>query len=149
MDVKKILVDLIARSEQTTFENEREVCLNKIWALLVKHSVNDINVFIRSEEAKERGEIPIEKIRNIFIAQFYPFFMGRTVIDEIDNVPVAFDKHILSSLKSRCNDNVIQFSKTAPNLAKVYRSFLSFVEGKLTELEIRNLPKRNNNLTGM
>ena len=30
MDVKKVLQDLMARSERTTFENEREVCLEKI-----------------------------------------------------------------------------------------------------------------------
>lgn len=137
MDVKKVLQDLMARSEHTTFENEREVCLEKIKMLLAKHSITDINAFIRSEGTKECGEIPIEEIRNIFVAQFYPFFMDGTVIDEFDNVPISFDKWILEALKSRCDSNVVQFSKTAPNLAKVYGLFLSFVEGKLKELEIR------------
>lgn len=137
MDVKKVLQDLMARSERTTFENEREVCLEKIKMLLAKHSITDINAFIRSEGTKECGEIPIEEIRNIFVAQFYPFFMDGTVIDEFDNVPVSFDKWTLEALKSRCDSNVVQFSKTVPNLAKVYGLFLSFVKGKLKELEIR------------
>jgi hypothetical protein len=63
--------------------------------------------------------------------------MDGTVIDEFDNVPISFDKWDLESLKSRCDANVVQFSKTAPTLAKVYGQFLSFVEGKLKELEIR------------
>lgn len=137
MDVKKVLQDLMVRSKRTTFENEREVCLEKIKMLLAKHAITDINAFIRSEGTKECGEIPIEEIRNIFVAQFYPFFMDRTVIDEFDNVPVSFDEWALKTLKSRCDSNVVQFSKTVPNLAKVYRSFLSFVERKLNELEIR------------
>lgn len=138
MDVKKVLYNLMARSERTTFENEREVCLEKIKMLLAKHAITDINAFIRSEGTKECGEIPIEEIRNIFVRQFYQFFSDDVKIDEIYNVPVTFDKHSLSALKQMCDDNVVQFSKTAPNLAKVYRSFLSFVERKLKELEIRN-----------
>lgn len=137
MDVKKVLQDLMARSERTTFENEREVCLEKIKMLLAKHNITDVKSFIESGESGKSGEIPIEEIRNIFVAQFYPFFMDNTVIDEFDNVPVSFDKWALEALKSRCDSNVVQFSKTAPNLAKVYGSFLSFVEGKLKELEIR------------
>ncbi len=139
MDVKKVLSDLIARSERTTFENEREVCLEKIKLLLAKHNIKDVKRFIESGvgESGKSYEIPIEEIRNIFVAQFYPFFMDGTVIDEFDNVPISFDEWALKSLKSRCDANVVQFSKTVPNLAKVYGSFLSFVEGKLKELEIR------------
>ena len=138
MDVKKILVDLIARSERTTFENEREICLNKIQILLAKHNIKDVKSFIESGESGKSDEIPIVEIRNIFVMQFYQFFADDVEIDEFDNVPVTFDKYSLSELKSRCDANVVQFSKTAPNLAKVYGSFLSFVEGKLKELEIRN-----------
>ena len=137
MDVKKVLQDLMARSERTTFENEREVCLEKIKMLLAKHNITDVKSFIESGESGKSGEIPIEEIRIIFVAQFYPYFMDSAVIDEFDNVPVNFDKWALEALKSRCDSNVIQFSKTAPNLAKVYGLFLSFVEGKLKELEIR------------
>ncbi len=137
MDVKKVLQDLMVRSERTTFENEREVCLEKIKTLLAKHNITDVKNFIESGESGKSGEIPIEEIRNIFVAQFYPFFMDSAVIDEFDNVPISFDKWALKALKSRCDSNVVQFSKTAPNLAKVYGSFLSFVEGKLKELEIR------------
>lgn len=138
MDVKKVLQDLMARSERTMFENEREVCLNKIQALLVKHNIKDVKRFIEMGEQVKSDEIPITEIRNIFVRQFYQFFSDDVEIDEIDNVPVTFDKHSLSALKQMCDDNVVQFSKTAPNLAKVYRSFLSFVERKLKELEIRN-----------
>lgn len=137
MDVKKVLQDLMARSERTTFENEREICLKKIKMLLAKHNITDVKRFIESEESWKSGEIPIEEIRNIFVAQFYPFFMDSAVIDEFDNVPIRFDKWDLEDLKSRCDANVVQFSKTAPTLAKVYGLFLSFVEGKLKELEIR------------
>lgn len=98
MDVKKVLQDLMARSERTMFENEREVCLKKIKMLLAKHDIADINAFIRSEGTKECGEIPIEEIRNIFVAQFYPFFMDGTVIDEFDNVPIV-SKWLFSSYK--------------------------------------------------
>ena len=129
----------MARSERTTFENEREVCLNKIQALLVKHNIKDVKRFIEMGEQVKSDEIPIPitEIRHIFVAQFYPFFMDGTVIDEFDNVPVSFDKWTWEAIKSRCDSNVVQFSKTVPNLAKVYGSFLSFVKGKLKELEIR------------
>lgn len=123
MDVKKVLQDLMARSERTMFENEREVCLNKIQALLVKHNIKDVKRFIEMGEQVKSDEIPITEIRNIFVRQFYQFFSDDVEIDEIDNVPVTFDKHSLSALKQMCDDNVVQFSKTAPNLAKVYRSF--------------------------
>lgn len=138
MDVKKVLQDLMARSEQTTFENERKICLEKIKILLAKHDINNIDVFIRSEEAKERGEIPIEEIRNIFVAQFYPFFMDGTVIDEIDNVPIMFGKWDLEALKTRCDRDVVTFAKDAPTLANVYGTFLGFLERELRELEMRS-----------
>lgn len=138
MDVKKVLQDLMARSERTTFENEREVCLEKIKMLLAKHAIDDINAFIRSEEAKERGEIPIEEIRNIFVAQFYSFFMDNTVIDEIDNVPIRFGKYDLEALKTRCDRDVVTFAKDAPTLINVYGTFLGFLEKELRELERRS-----------
>ena len=138
MDVKKVLQDLMARSERTTFENEREVCLEKIKMLLAKHAINDINAFLQSGETGERGEIPIEEIRNVFVAQFYPFFMDSTVIDELDNVPIRFGKWDLEAIKARCDRDVVTFSKNAPSLAKVYGTFLNFVEGKLRELERRS-----------
>lgn len=138
MDVKKVLQDLMARSERTSFENEREVCLEKIKMLLAKHAINDINAFLQSGETGERCEIPIEEIRNIFVAQFYPFFMDSAVIDEFDNVPVGFSKWDLEAIKNRCDRDVITFAKNAPSLAKVYGTFLNFVEGKLRELERRS-----------
>lgn len=138
MDVKKVLQDLMARSERTTFENEREVCLEKIKMLLAKHAITDINAFIRSEGTKERDEIPIEEIRNIFVTQFYPFFMDNTVIDEFDNVPISFNKWDLETLKARCDRDVVTFAKDAPTLANVYGTFLGFLERELRELKRRS-----------
>lgn len=138
MDVKKVLQDLMARSERTSFENEREVCLEKIKMLLAKHNITDVKSFIESGESGKSGEIPIEEIRNIFVAQFYPFFMDSTVIDEFDNVPIRFGKYDLEALKARCDRDVVTFAKDAPTLANVYGTFLGFLERELRELERRS-----------
>ena len=138
MDVKKVLQDLMARSERTTFENEREICLNKIQVLLAKHNIKDVKRFIESGESGKSDEIPIAEIRNVFVAQFYPFFMDNTVIDEIDNVPIRFGKYDLQALKTRCDRDVITFAKDAPTLANVYGTFLGFLERELRELERRS-----------
>jgi len=133
MDVKKRLLDLMARAERTTFENERDICLIKIKALLAQHAISDINAFIREQE--EEYVFPIAEIRNIFVRQFYPYYCEDAVIDIIDNVPVTFDKYDLERLKSRCDVEVKQFAKDAPSLADVYGTFLGFVERKLEELK--------------
>ena len=138
MDVKKVLQDLMARSERTTFENEREVCLEKIKMLLAKHNITDVKRFIESVESGKSGEIPIEDIRNIFVAQFYPFFMDSTVIDEFDNVPISFNKWDLEALKARCDRDIVTFAKDAPTLVDVYGTFLGFLERELEELEKRS-----------
>lgn len=138
MDIRKRLIDLMNRAEQTTFENEMKTCLTKIKAILAKFSISDINAFINEQEEIHDDEFPIVEIRNIFIRQFYPYYCEDTVIDVIDNVPVAIDKYTIEYLKSRCDNEVIQFAKCAPSLANVYKKFLNFIERKLEDIETKH-----------
>lgn len=136
MDVEKILQNLWDRASSTSFENEREIALQKIQLLKKKY----LSMVAKKKEKEIDEDIPIKNLRRIFTETFFPYFIDGNIELNEDNVPVHVDYYFLESAKHRADENLREF----PNNKKLFNFYKELVAWvKDVELYFKNRATHN------